>query len=283
MTPEEERELRAQLARLQQEHRDLDAAIAALQESPGADVIQVQRLKKRKLQLRDRITSSRISSPPISSRNRLPHAVRAVVRRSALRAYIAASARASTSAGKSSAPSSTTPADAPTTRVERPQVTGVEYTALSSAAALSAAAGPLTFHNSTTNSSPPMRASDVRSAHMLHQCRRDCLEHGIARGVAVAVVDLLEAIEIEIEQRRTRAVALDVGERALEFALEAAAVEGVGERVDVNSSLKFDDARPRCFELRREPVDLGRKPHRDRARPRLRLRRLRFVRAAPSS
>ena len=56
MTTEEEGELRAQLARLQQEHRDLDAAIAALQESPGADLLQVQRLKKRKLQLRDRIT-----------------------------------------------------------------------------------------------------------------------------------------------------------------------------------------------------------------------------------
>lgn len=56
MTPEEEGELRTQLARLQQEHRDLDAAIAALQDSPGADLLQVQRLKKRKLQLRDRIT-----------------------------------------------------------------------------------------------------------------------------------------------------------------------------------------------------------------------------------
>jgi len=56
MTKEEEGELRAQLARLQQEHRDLDAAIVALQESPGADVLQVQRLKKRKLHLRDRIT-----------------------------------------------------------------------------------------------------------------------------------------------------------------------------------------------------------------------------------
>jgi hypothetical protein len=56
MTPDEERDLRAQLARLQQEHRDLDAAIAALQDAPGADVIQVQRLKKRKLHLRDRIT-----------------------------------------------------------------------------------------------------------------------------------------------------------------------------------------------------------------------------------
>jgi hypothetical protein len=56
MTREEERELRAQLARLLQEHRDLDAAIEALQVSPGSDILQVQRLKKRKLVLKDRIT-----------------------------------------------------------------------------------------------------------------------------------------------------------------------------------------------------------------------------------
>ena len=55
MTDEDERALREQLARLQQEHRDLDAAIAALIASPGADLIQVQRLKKRKLVLRDKI------------------------------------------------------------------------------------------------------------------------------------------------------------------------------------------------------------------------------------
>jgi len=55
MTQKDERELREQLARLQQEHRDLDAAIAALAMSPGSDVIQVQRLKKRKLVLRDKI------------------------------------------------------------------------------------------------------------------------------------------------------------------------------------------------------------------------------------
>ena len=55
MTKEEERELRGQLARLLQEHRDLDAAIEALQGSPGSDLLQVQRLKKRKLHLRDRI------------------------------------------------------------------------------------------------------------------------------------------------------------------------------------------------------------------------------------
>jgi hypothetical protein len=56
MTPDQERELRGQLARLLQEHRDLDAAIGALGASPGSDILQVQRLKKRKLHLRDRIT-----------------------------------------------------------------------------------------------------------------------------------------------------------------------------------------------------------------------------------
>jgi hypothetical protein len=56
MTPEEEQDLREQLARLLQEHRDLDSAIEALQDAPGSDLLQVQRLKKRKLYLRDRIS-----------------------------------------------------------------------------------------------------------------------------------------------------------------------------------------------------------------------------------
>jgi hypothetical protein len=56
MTEEEEIELRAQLSRLRQEHRDLDAAIEALQGSRASDILQVQRLKKRKLVLRDRMT-----------------------------------------------------------------------------------------------------------------------------------------------------------------------------------------------------------------------------------
>jgi hypothetical protein len=55
MTREDEGELKAQLAQLRQEHRDLDAAIEALHNAPGADLLQVQRLKKRKLQLRDPI------------------------------------------------------------------------------------------------------------------------------------------------------------------------------------------------------------------------------------
>jgi hypothetical protein len=56
MTKDEETALRAQLERLRQEHRDLDAAIGALQSVPSSDLLQIQRLKKRKLVLRDRIS-----------------------------------------------------------------------------------------------------------------------------------------------------------------------------------------------------------------------------------
>ncbi len=42
--------------RLREEHRDLDAAILALMQSGQPDMLQVQRLKKRKLHLRDRLT-----------------------------------------------------------------------------------------------------------------------------------------------------------------------------------------------------------------------------------
>lgn len=56
MSEDEHLELKTHLERLRQEHRDLDAAIEALQTVPGTDLIQVQRLKKRRLVLRDRIT-----------------------------------------------------------------------------------------------------------------------------------------------------------------------------------------------------------------------------------
>ena len=50
-----ESQLAAELARLQTEHRDLDAAIFALEGIAAADQLQIQRLKKRKLGLKDRI------------------------------------------------------------------------------------------------------------------------------------------------------------------------------------------------------------------------------------
>lgn len=56
MESEEIRELRAVLGRLKQEHRDLDGAINALEQSGRADALQLKRLKKKKLFLRDEIT-----------------------------------------------------------------------------------------------------------------------------------------------------------------------------------------------------------------------------------
>lgn len=44
-----------QIERLREEHRDLDSAIEALMHSGAADRLQVQRLKKRKLVLRDKL------------------------------------------------------------------------------------------------------------------------------------------------------------------------------------------------------------------------------------
>jgi len=47
--------LRVKLAALKSEHRDLDDAIEMLLEAPGKDQLQLARLKKRKLRLRDEI------------------------------------------------------------------------------------------------------------------------------------------------------------------------------------------------------------------------------------
>ena len=47
--------LRLELAVLKGEHRDLDEAISALQEKAGSDRLTIQRLKKRKLRLKDKI------------------------------------------------------------------------------------------------------------------------------------------------------------------------------------------------------------------------------------
>jgi hypothetical protein len=50
-----EDERRKRLAGLRVEHRDLDAAIAALSAADNQDQLQVARLKKRKLRLKDQI------------------------------------------------------------------------------------------------------------------------------------------------------------------------------------------------------------------------------------
>jgi len=48
--------IQAELLRLREEHRDLDSAIRALESTPVPDTLQIKRLKKRKLALKDRIS-----------------------------------------------------------------------------------------------------------------------------------------------------------------------------------------------------------------------------------
>ena len=55
LTEDERRQFAARVADLHIEHRDLDAAIAAIELKSEHDQLQVRRLKKRKLLLKDEI------------------------------------------------------------------------------------------------------------------------------------------------------------------------------------------------------------------------------------
>jgi hypothetical protein len=54
--PANDEGLRARIAILRQEHQDLSDAVDALALRPNPDVLQIARLKKKKLNLRDEIT-----------------------------------------------------------------------------------------------------------------------------------------------------------------------------------------------------------------------------------
>ena len=53
---EDQETIRRRLEEVRMEHRDLDDAIARITESPPFDQIKIQRLKKRKLILKDEIS-----------------------------------------------------------------------------------------------------------------------------------------------------------------------------------------------------------------------------------
>ena len=60
----EKNELLNKLHRLKQEHRDLDEILIQLQEKKTVNLSQIQRLKKRKLILKDKITFLRNKIEP---------------------------------------------------------------------------------------------------------------------------------------------------------------------------------------------------------------------------
>lgn len=55
LTEDERDALQTHVERLREEHRDLDDAIEALRDAGQGDQLQLQRLKKRKLRLRDKL------------------------------------------------------------------------------------------------------------------------------------------------------------------------------------------------------------------------------------
>ena len=56
MSEQEQAEIRLEFAKVKQEHTDFDAAINAMI-ATGCDPIQIQRMKKKKLALKDRLAS----------------------------------------------------------------------------------------------------------------------------------------------------------------------------------------------------------------------------------
>ena len=60
----EKNELLNKLHRLEQEHRDLDEVLIQSQEKKTVNLLQIQRLKKRKLILKDKITFLRNKMEP---------------------------------------------------------------------------------------------------------------------------------------------------------------------------------------------------------------------------
>ena len=55
MADQEQAEIRLMVARLRQEHEDYDAAINAMIET-GCDALRIQRMKKKKLAIKDKIS-----------------------------------------------------------------------------------------------------------------------------------------------------------------------------------------------------------------------------------
>jgi hypothetical protein len=59
MQDDSEQTLRERIAELTQEHRDLDDAITGLTQQPYINQLQLQRMKKRKLMLKDQLARLR--------------------------------------------------------------------------------------------------------------------------------------------------------------------------------------------------------------------------------
>ena len=79
----------------------------------------------------------------------------------------------------------------------------------------------------------------VGGADVAQQRRHDGLQHLIAGGMAEGVVDRLQAIDVEQDQRAAGVIALDIGDRAIELALKAAPVGNLQQEVGIGGGLQL--------------------------------------------
>ena len=83
----------------------------------------------------------------------------------------------------------------------------------------------------TTNSSPPMRADEIRVPDIRLEDLRGMHEHRVAGRMAERVVDLLEPVEVDMQQRDLAAVAARACRVLLQDLVEIAAVRQAGQRI----------------------------------------------------
>ena len=123
--------------------------------------------------------------------------------------------------------------------------------------------------SSSVNSSPPEPRHRVALAHAGQEPLRDRAQQLVARGLAQRVVHLLEAVEVDEEERHAVAIAVRLGQSDLEPVLEQAPVGKPRERVVVRE--------------RAQPfAELARRRRRRRARQRAGPRRAAPCAARPA-
>ena len=97
----------------------------------------------------------------------------------------------------------------------------------------------------------------VGRTDLARQHGHDRLQHLIARRVAEIIVDRLEAVDVEHDQRAAGMIALDVGDGAPEFAFEAAPVGNSEQEIGIGRRLQLFDAGRAPWPTVLEPADFG--------------------------
>ena len=103
---------------------------------------------------------------------------------------------------------------------------------------------------------------DVAFAHPVGQQSRDLDQRLVAGAMAKAVVDHLQPVEVDVEHRRTCAVAAGAVDEALERAQEAAPVRQIDQRILVRERVELLDPLLERGDLAAQPIDLVDRPTR---------------------